>query len=195
MRFNLICCFWIYASICIVNAQSVLNYFNAQVLNAQVVLNWEVRIGNTCDGIEIQHSTDSISFVKIGEIAGVCGSKIENIAYQFIHPFPQKNRLNYYRLGLGGFGYSELETVEVLDFKNGYILRPNPIKDKVQLTFEKDLGKFQLQIFDLQGQIVLEAEEQGASIYVTTIDWTPGIYLFAIQSNKIQIINGRIIKL
>ena len=82
MRFNLICCFWIYASICIVNAQSVLNYFNAQVLNAQVVLNWEVRIGNTCDGIEIQHSTDSISFVKIGEIAGVCGSKIENIAYQ-----------------------------------------------------------------------------------------------------------------
>ena len=72
---------------------------------------------------------------------------------------------------------------------------PNPIKDKVQLTFEKDLGKFQFTNFDLQGQIVLEAEEQGASIYVNTIDWTPGIYLFAIQSNKIQIINGRIIKL
>lgn len=195
MRFNLIYSIWICAFFSTVNAQPVLNYFNAQVLNAQVVLNWEVRIGNTCDGIEIQHSTDSISFIKIGEIAGVCGSKIENIAYQFIHPFPQKNRLNYYRLGLGGFGYSELETVEVLDFKNGYILRPNPINDKVQLTFEKDLGKFQLRIFDLQGHVVLDSQEQGASIHLNTDDWTPGIYLFAIQSNKIQIITGRMIKL
>lgn len=195
MRFNLIYCIWIYTSISIINAQSVLNYFNAQVLNAQVVLNWEVRFGNTCDGIEIQHSTDSISFVEIGEIAGVCGSKIENIAYQFIHPFPQKNRLNYYRLGLGGFGYSELETVEVLDFKNGYILRPNPIQEKVQISFEKDLGKFRLQIINLQGRRVLDTQEQGASIHVNTFDWPPGIYLFAIQSNKIQIFNGRIIKL
>lgn len=195
MQFNLIYSIWICAFFSTVNAQSVLNYFNAQVLNAQVVLNWEVRIGNTCDGIEIQHSTDSISFIKIGEIAGVCGSKIENIAYQFIHPFPQKNRLNYYRLGLGGFGYSELETVEVLDFKNGYILRPNPINDKVQLTFEKDLGKFQLRIFDLQGHVVLDSQEQGASIHLNTDDWTPGIYLFTIQSNKIQIITGRMIKL
>jgi len=193
LRFIVICSLWIYTALGIVNAQSVLNYFNAQALNNQVVLNWEIQTGNTCDGIEIQHSTDGLLFSKIGEIAGVCGSKTESIAYQFTHQQPQINSLNYYRLVLGGFGNSELETVEVLDYRNGYILRPNPINDRVQLTIEKDLGNFNMQILDLKGHIILNSKGQGSEIQLNTYNWSPGVYLFNIQSTEAKRISGRFI--
>jgi len=195
MRIKFVFLFWISCSIGVLKSQTILNYFNAQVLNGQVILNWEIQTGNTCDGIEIQHSTDSISYYKIGEIKGVCGSKTENISYEFKHLFPQKNSKNYYRLQLGGFAFSELETVEVLDFKNGYLLRPNPAQDKLQLKFDRDLGSFQIRIIDLQGHAVVNTQGMGSGIYLDASDWSPGVYVFMIQTEDIVPIKGRLIKL
>jgi len=195
MRIKFVFLFWISCGFGFLQSQSILNYFNAQVINGQVILIWEILTGNTCDGIEIQHSTDSILFSKIGEIAGVCGSKTENISYEFKHLFPQKNRKNYYRLQLGGFTFSELETVEVLDFKNGYLLRPNPVHDKLQLKFDRDLGSFQIRIIDLEGHAIVHTQGMGSGIYLDASDWSPGVYVFTLQSKDLTGIQVRCVKL
>ena len=80
---------------------------------------------------------DKINFNQIGEISGICGSKFEKISYSFEHPNPIKNRINYYRLALGGLGFSDTISIEILDFKYGYQVRPNPMK--MALSKSKEL--------------------------------------------------------
>ncbi|MBK9108621.1 MAG: hypothetical protein IPM92_09715 [Saprospiraceae bacterium] len=64
-------------------SQNVLNYFNAIAVDKNILLEWQMTQGQTCDGIRILHSTDSISFIEIGFIGGICGGKIETVTYQF----------------------------------------------------------------------------------------------------------------
>ena len=48
--------------------------FSAVQVETKVQLNFTIKAGNTCNGIEIFRSPDSVNFSLIGDIQGVCGS-------------------------------------------------------------------------------------------------------------------------
>jgi len=101
--------------------QEILENFKVFETNGQVLLNWQIVQGSTCFGIGILQSTNQLDFTEIGHIPGVCGASNDPLGYQFIDSNPIKNQFNYYRLNLGGYGYSEILAIK--DFvNNGGIL-------------------------------------------------------------------------
>ena len=96
------------------NEDVVLN-FSATEFNGKVLLTWSVTQGNTCNGILILHGTDTLNYSQIGSIEGICGSTAEVIKYQFTDISPNVNQTNYYRLSLGGIGFSYPVIVDVID--------------------------------------------------------------------------------
>lgn len=92
-----------------------------------VFINWQIDSGYTCQGVDILRSTDGNNFEEIGHISGVCGSLTKPVSYSFMDENPVKNVLNYYRLKLNGYGYTEILSLYVHEVPSeGMLLYPNP---------------------------------------------------------------------
>lgn len=154
--------------------------------NGKVFLNWTIISGSTCNGIQIYRTSDGINFLEIGNIAGVCGSSSSAINYNFTDNDPEKNKINSYRLNLGGNGTSEILTIEIIDIANGgYQIRPNPVIDKAKIYFHNNTKhQHQLYIYNLIGIQVyyLKTNEDFFELNGTT--FRPGVYLFTIVTEE-----------
>ena len=87
----------------------ILNYFSANLGDNDVYLSWEIMGGGQCNGIQILRSTDSLNYVEIGDVQGVCGSPDFAQQYDFTDESPVENSINYYRLELGVQGFSSTQ--------------------------------------------------------------------------------------
>jgi len=147
------------------NEDVVLN-LSATEFNGKVLLTWSVTQGNTCNGISVLHSTDTTNYNQIGTIEGICGSTAETIAYQFTDDNPNVNQTNYYRLSLGGIGFSYAVNLEVIDAgSQTYIVAPNPVSSESQLIFDNENQEnVTITFFNEKGEIVLEKTSSEQSI-------------------------------
>ncbi|MBL4862267.1 MAG: T9SS type A sorting domain-containing protein [Crocinitomicaceae bacterium] len=163
--------------------EDVIDGFTASEFNGKVLLSWTIKQGNTCNGVKILRSTDAFDFAQIGSIQGICGSSAESIAYEFTDLFPVKNAVNYYRLSLGGVGFSWIVSVEVIDLEaNNYLLRPNPISDSSQLYFDNETNNvMKLEVFDPSGVRVHEDQTSGELFILDKQDYGSGLYFFVLS--------------
>ena len=69
--------------------------------------------------------------------------------------------------------------------KNEFHLFPNPAKSSV--TIKSDISKYVLKIYDINGRVILNSKQSNSSI-VDVSDFSKGLYLFQIISNKKAII-------
>ena len=164
------------------NTQAFLQNFSVSEKTGKVYLSWELLTGITCNGIKIAHSIDLINFDIVGEIPGICGSKFENVHYSFEHDKPLKNKINYYRLTMGGLGYSDTISIEVLDYKNGLHIRPNPANGNTKIYFENDGNLNTLDLYNFHGQFQLHLETMEDHFEVNAEDWPNGIHFFTLLS-------------
>lgn len=163
--------------------ESVIPYFRGSEFSGKVFLEWEVMQGNTCNGIDVLRSTDSVNFEKIGDIEGICGSTQASIRYTFTDTAPIVNEINYYRLSLGGIGFSWVIEVEVRFFGKGkYSLFPNPVVATSELHFDNDLGQsVVLSIVDATGVVVYSSTGTGEFFEVPADCISNGNYMFRIS--------------
>ena len=152
-------------------SSSALDDFAAFENDGKIYLNWTLGAGSTCNGIQIQRSMDSLSFYQIGEIPGVCGSNSAAQRYTFVDSFPILNSNHYYRLELGGVGYSEVINVRVLgSTKELFSVFPVPVVDVFEVC---DLNKSplskKLTIVDAYGNKYCTTEWQGEC---KQLDWS-----------------------
>lgn len=173
-----------------------LDAINALENNAKVYLRWTMKAGNTCNGIRIYRSLDSTNFNTIGQINGICGSSTESISYDFIDESPALNDINYYTIELGNLGFSKIISVEVLDFKNGILVRPQPSQTDVELVFKNELSDiYSIQIYNLQGKVMLEKSGNSDRFNIDLSYHPNGIYIYKIYNNeKGDLSTGKIIK-
>jgi hypothetical protein len=173
-----------------------LDAINALENNAKVYLRWTMKSGNTCNGIRIYRSLDSTNFNTIGQINGICGSSTESISYDFIDESPTLNAVNYYTIELGSLGFSKVISVEVLDFKSGILVRPQPSQANVELVFKNELSDvYSIQIYNLQGKVLLEKSGNSDRFNIDLSYHPNGIYLYKIYNNeKGDLSTGKIIK-
>ncbi|MGY8927636.1 MAG: hypothetical protein ACKVJC_10130, partial [Flavobacteriales bacterium] len=54
--------------------EDVISHFSATEFNGKVLLTFAITQGNTCNGVVILHSTDSVNFTQVESIEGICGS-------------------------------------------------------------------------------------------------------------------------
>ncbi len=176
-------------------ADDVLSKFIVTPVNETVFLRWTIRAGNTCQDTYVERSGDGITFERIGTIGGICGSPDQAMTYEFTDSLPLINRVLFYRIELGYYGYSSPKTVEISRYnEQGYLLAPNPFSDYSRLSFENEAGEeFRLIITDIQGRIYKEIMTEGAKFDIPGTDFSPGIYLFRVLNKDKLIFNGKFI--
>ena len=164
--------------------------------NSKVYLDWVIKSGNTCNGINIQRSTDSINFSSLAHIEGVCGNLSSPQPFSFIDEAPVNNSLNYYRLELGGKGYTRTLVVDVIGFNaDAYQLRPNPANEHARLYFDnpgKESVKFNL--YDQNGKELITLQVNEEYLDIDTAKLSSGLFVFTISNVKTKLISkGKII--
>lgn len=167
--------------------ESVVLNLTATEFNGKVLLTWSITKGNTCNGIAILHGTDSANYSQVGSIEGICGSNAETIDYQFTHSDPNVNVTNYYRLSLGGIGFSYPVNIDVIDAgEESYIVAPNPVSSESQLIFDNDnQEEVTISFFNENGELIYEEKSAEQSVSISREKFKQGMYFFVLKSEGV----------
>jgi len=170
--------------------------FGVQQVNNNILVSWEIRAGNQCLGLQIEHSIDSLNFVSIYDFQGICGAGSSNEKYDFLHANPISNSKNYYRLKLGNDGYSNISSIKFVKIEvAGYSLFPNPVASSSKLYFSNTNKSMSLTIISSSGAEVYKAVNiEDSEFSFRNLFLSPGVYLFTlISDNGSSKINGKFI--
>lgn len=188
-NFCTITIFFLLSSLCLFAQDSLLNYF-ATTLTQQneVYLNWEIKGGYTCNGINIYHSTDGTQYQLIGDIQGICGSLSTAERYSFTHNNPLVNSINYYKIELGFNGHTAYSSIHVYALNQwGYTLFPNPSNGIFNFYFKNNLNEnIALILFDINGKNVCLLNTTDNYMIINLEDLPKGLYYYKIISNSLS---------
>lgn len=176
--------------------EDVIHGLNATEFNGKVLVSWAIKQGNTCNGVQVLRSSDSVNFTQIGSIEGICGSTAEEIQYSFTDLNPIVNSVNYYRLSLGGVGFSWIISTEVIDVgETNYLLSPNPITEESTLYFNNDSGKLlTISFYNVHGKLSTELFTTSESQRLNEINLESGLYYFTItENNSDSVVKGKLL--
>jgi len=161
----------------------ILDKFDVFEAGGKVYISCVISSGSTCSGIDVLRSEDSLNFISVGHIGGVCGSSSEPVAYNFTDENSVKNKPIYYKLELGGYGFTNILSVEIIDTKEfGFQIRPNPTNASTIIYFQNPNNtKHTLSILNNLGAIVL-SETTIQNFFSFDVSNIPsGIYPFFIS--------------
>lgn|SRR5574343_2224 len=176
--------------------ESILGAFSAEHVSGKVLLSWTIKGGNTCNGIDVFRSTDSISYSKIGDIEGVCGNLGYPVNYTFTDDNPVPNKINYYRLELGASETTYPLAVEVIDVGLlDYYLKQNPIIIESPVYFRNsNNSESEMVIYDNSGIQIKRMQTNLDFFMIEAFEFQSGMYFFTISSASSEsLIPGRFI--
>lgn len=174
----------------------ILNYFTAQRVGDEILLRWEIKSGNTCNGIFIQRAGADGNFVEIGEIQGVCGDPSFAAAFDFIDTDPLANATNHYRLQLGVQGFTEVVELPFVDYgEDDYQILGMPVDDNSVLDFRKRSGEtYTLSIFDAKGDEVASVSGiETNQVPLNQFDPPSAMYFFRLEGSEGHTISGKLV--
>jgi hypothetical protein len=169
----------------------LLDRFHAIVGSESVQITCVISSGSTCNGMDVLRSTDSVYYEVIGNIAGVCGSDSKPVTYQFEDQNPVINGRTFYKLELGGYGFTEPIYVVIRDIPEGKAhVFPNPANAQAEIHFINPVkNTFQLSIRNLAGQSVYSRNTAADFFILNVANWDSGYYfiqLYSEESNATQ---------
>jgi hypothetical protein len=138
--------------------------------------------GNTCNGIKVFRGEDTLSLELIGEIPGICGNSSHPVAYEFIDESPILNRKSYYKLELGGYGFTKSRSILLINTESlGFQVRPNPALNLTTLFFENIFFQnVSITLIDGVGREVLNASTKTSRVDLNLYQIAAGTYTFII---------------
>ncbi len=112
--------------------------------DCEISVNWVLPPEFTAVSYEVQRSFDSLSFMKIGEVAGSDVPSLDYTFQWFIDPLLYEEEKIYYRLKIyysdGNFTYSNIPFLENKCIFEDCVLFPNPVStfDNIKLRMESE---------------------------------------------------------
>ncbi|MCI1752031.1 MAG: T9SS type A sorting domain-containing protein [Flavobacteriales bacterium] len=161
-----------------------------------VLVNWTIHGGSTCDGQEVQRSTDSVNFVPVHTIEGICGSPESSTPYTWFDPTPPELSKVYYRIKLGFDGYSSVKSVFYAQLdQSQQRFFPNPVRDEATLVLNVSLNStLDIRIWNAGGEMVMERSGLvGPAINLDLQALPAGPYIYRATSGA-KNFNGRFVK-
>lgn len=155
-------------------------------IEGKVQISATVKSGYSCLGMNFQRTNDTtVLFQSIGSIEGVCGNSTQSMRYDFIDENPPKNSIIYYRVQLGGVGYSEILSIIIYDTGNAkYLVMPNPAKNSCQIYFNNEFNKsHRLRLVNQFGLELLNSESSNDIFQLNLKDFTAGVYHFIVHES------------
>ncbi|MDP2388074.1 MAG: T9SS type A sorting domain-containing protein [Bacteroidota bacterium] len=165
-------------------------------IHKEVLMYWIIDSGSTCNGITIWHSTDSLNYVEIGYIGGVCGSSSSSTPYNFTDKSPLLNTANYYKLRLGYSQFTEVKAITIKYNEPGRLyVYPNPSNDQTTVEFNNDYIKhYSMSITNNLGNVIYKKDEIFESqIFLNTSGWNPGTYYITLTDTAGKLLKEKLI--
>lgn len=164
----------------------ILDSFSAFEVDGTVYISCVISAGYTCNGIDVLKSEDTIRFTEIGNIAGVCGSSSNPVRYDFVDENPKINATSYYKLELGGVGFTSLLEVDVRRFRNNNLqIAPNPVFSDCTIFLDNPNSEnMNVTVTSLTGEIMFRTTTIMEELQLNLSDWVNGIYIVHITSNS-----------
>lgn len=158
--------------------------FTASPVAEQVLLDWVIAAGATCDGIGVYRGSDTVGMTLIHFIPGVCGDLARPVTYSYVDSFPLINQINYYRLELGPRVFTSAIAIALLNIGGqGYQFRPHPVTDQARLILAGEIYRnYQIDIYDSRGQRRKSLSFSGNDFYFETRELENGLYYFTLFS-------------
>jgi hypothetical protein len=170
--------------------------FDLTVLDGRIHLAWTMAAGSTCDGSDVERSSDGVNWSAIHRIEGICGDPLLDVPYTFMDAEVPEFSTVHYRIRLGFAGYSSVRTAvfkQLIDSDLRFY--PSPMRDTATLLLNvPGSARVDLLIFDMNGRVVLE--EQGLLGREHTIHLpyaAPGSYAFVATADGRRF-QGRFVK-
>ena len=177
------------------NTQTILGDFDIDQSDGKVLLAWTIKSGSVCNGMQIFRSKDSVDFVLIEDIQGVCGDLSSSVSYTYTDQTPILNNYNYYKINFGGLEDSNILGIEVINIlSNSYLLKPNPVTGASDLYFENDnQSEVVLKVFDDFGDVIYLKETQANKFTLDSTSFSSGMYYFSLENKTTRnVINGKL---
>jgi len=168
---------------------SALENFEIFEVYGKVQISATIKTGYSCLGMNFMRTEDTtVLFQSIGSIPGVCGSSTEPLRYDFVDENPPKNKTVYYRVQLGGIGYSEILNIRVIDTgKAAYLVSPNPASGFCNIYFKNESqNRHSLTLINRIGLTVMTVHSAENNFYLNLEGLSPGIYHFRVHEENKQ---------
>ena len=169
----------------LLSRSQVVDGFYALQSGNRVVLHFTMKQGNTCNGIDILHSTDSLNYSIVGSIEGVCGSASFDIPYSYIDESPRINAINYYRLDLKQLGYSDIVSLHVYDHSKRLQLFPNPATEVVRCYSSEGIsGSAAITVSGIDGKVHMQSVQTENPFDLDISFLSQGSYILKYESGS-----------
>jgi hypothetical protein len=169
--------------------------FRANPAGDALNISWTIGPGNTCEDLEVQHSTDSVNFTMLYLYAGVCGDATFSQQYSWTHNTPTCNQKNYYRLfARTGGQLAVLSTEHTCLGATGYriVVRPD-LQSIVVLANQQQSRTREFELFDLQGRIVAKQTLTEAETIIRLPAAASGAFVYRMRRENGEFQTGRIV--
>ncbi len=171
-----------------------LAHFEGQLIESEVLLNWNTLSEINNEGFHIQRSATGKTWENIGFVQGV-GTILESQEYDFTDHEPYQG-INYYRLKQvdidGQFEYSQIVTIDNSRLnKQSVVLYPNPAKNTLNIRGLEGQTLDKIEIINVNGQ-VLQALHHTTQINILQLP--SGVYFLKITLDDGNVDVQRFIK-
>lgn len=170
--------------------------FELTELEGNIRIDWTMQAGTTCNGTEVERSTDGASFAKVHRIDGICGSGTEPVPYTWLDEAPPEFTTLYYRVKLGINGYSSVKSVifDQLTISDERFF-PSPMADEATLILNvSSSATIDLLVYDATGRVVLQRTGvPGPSVPVSLVGHSSGVFAFRAESEG-RVFTGSFVK-
>ncbi len=173
-----------------------LAYYALTELPGAIRVEWTLLGGSTCDGQEVERSTDGVHFSRVHRIDGLCGDPAVAVPFQWVDPAPPELSTVSYRIKLGFEGYSSVRSVDFLQLVSSeQRFFPSPMGDDATLLLNvPGNAPIDLRVFGPDGRLVRAYTGlQGPALRITLPGAAPGAYSYMAETNG-RAFQGRFVK-
>lgn len=166
--------------------------FAGDLMNQEVLLTWKTMTETNTSHFRIEHSTNGIDFVPIGNVNAQGNSNVET-NYSFIHRQPEYGT-NYYRLITVDINsdYQTSHTVTVDYLINGFeIIQifPNPTDNDFSIVIQSNEDDdVNIEITDITGKRIYFAQQSigygNTTLTVPSSEFANGVYNLIVTDSK-----------
>lgn len=185
-HFQILLFFWMSPLAIFAQGHPILNRFDVFEVNETVQIICVLSSGNTCNGIDVLRSNDSLNYTVIGSIPGICGSTTAPVRYDFVDDKPLVNQTSYYKLELGGVGITKPISISVRDIKENELrIQPNPAHSFTTIYFDNPLSTLHtLEVIGLKGEIIIQQNSSTDFFKLIVTNLPSGVYTLKVYNEK-----------
>ena len=170
----------------------VIQGFRAQQVGDDVQLNWFIPQGQSCIDMEVQRSTDSLNFLTVNTVFGLCGTNDSDSPYDYNDRMHEPgSRTYWYRIyASSGTVVSESIRVDYRLFAPGQlVISPNPLIENGTATYTSLSGEnLILNWYNSQGQSIRSTQPDTPGQFALMKEGlSPGMYFLQVVSENGEI--------